>query len=168
MRQCGPKNYFWVASWRGSKENGFTQILFNLLKFLFMLFLDFLQVENLKFEFWPKVRLNGHRKKKYDAHLQIDQKDRFSNNKNLNFNFNRENGFIDPRSISQDINMVLKGFELSLIWGKRLFLRPPFSPHREIVFFFLFWPALSHFLPISLRKVSNHSGRHTASNKTCT
>ena len=29
MRQCGPKNYFWAASWRGGlKKNGFTQILF--------------------------------------------------------------------------------------------------------------------------------------------
>ena len=29
MRQCGPKNYFWAASWRGGlKKNGSTQILF--------------------------------------------------------------------------------------------------------------------------------------------
>ena len=39
-------------------------------------------------------------------------KDRFSNNKNLNFNFNSGNGFIDPRSTSQDIKLVLKGYKL--------------------------------------------------------
>ena len=59
---------------------------------------------------------------------KINQKDCFSNNKNLKCNFYSGNGFIDPRSISQDIKLVLKGFELIIIWGKPFFLRPPFSP----------------------------------------
>ena len=80
--------------------------------------------------------------------LKIDQKDCFSNNRNLNFNFDSENTcrFIDPRSIP--------GHKIGLerLWTvnnlrKTILLTTPFSPHPQIVVLFCFvLLALSHFL----------------------
>ena len=88
-----------------------------------------LRTRNLDFDL--RWGLHSHRKNNTMHPPKIVQKDRFSNNKNLNCNFNSGNGFIDPRSISQDIKLVLKGFELIIIWGKPFFLRSPFSPQSQ-------------------------------------
>ena len=108
----------------------------------------FFRLRTWNLDFALRWGLHSHRKKNMMHPPKIDQKDRFSNNKNLNFNFDSGNGLIDPRSISQDIKLVLKGFELIIIWGKPFFIRPPFRPHPEIVF----WPALSHFLTDFFKK----------------
>ena len=94
----------------------------------YVVFVIFLKLRTWNSDFDLRWGLHSHRKK-YTMHPpKIDQKDCFSNNKNLNCNFNSRNGFIDPRSISKDIKLGLKGFELITIWGKPFFLRPPFSP----------------------------------------
>ena len=52
------------------------------------------------------------------------------------------------QDLYQDIKLVLKGFELLIIWGKPFCLQPPLGPpHPEIVVLFCFvLRALSHFL----------------------
>ena len=109
----------------------------------------FFRLRTWNLDFDLRWGLHSHWKKNTMHPPKINQKDRFSNNKNLNCNFYSGNGFIDPRSISQDIKLVLKGFELIIIWGKPFFLSSPLAPHPEIVF----WPALSHFLSDLFKKV---------------
>ena len=92
----------------------------------------FFRLRTWNLDFDLRWGLNSHQKQNMMHPPKIDQKDCFSNNKNLNFNFNSGNGFIDPRSASQDIKLVLKGYKLIIIWGKPLFLRPnSSSPPRN-------------------------------------
>ena len=88
----------------------------------------FFRVRTWNLDFDLRWGLHRHQKKNTMHPPKIDQKDRFLNNRNLNCSFYNGNGFIDLRSIYQDIKLVLKGFELIIIWGKPFFLRPPFSP----------------------------------------
>ena len=97
--------------------------VFKLSEYVISMIFFRLRTWNLDFDL--RWGLHSHRKKNTMHLPKIDQKDRFSNNKNLNCNFYSGNGFIDQRSIYQDIKLVLKGFELIIIWGKPFFLRPP-------------------------------------------
>ena len=92
----------------------------------YVVFCIFLMFRTWNLDFDLRWGLHSHQKKNMMHSPKIDQKDRFSNNKSLNCNFNSGNGFIDPKSIFKDIKMVLKSFELITIWGKPFFLWPPF------------------------------------------
>ena len=58
---------------------------------------------------------------------KIAPKCRFPGDKNLMCNFNSGNGLSDPKSVSQDMKLILKVFEINKIWVKPFFFRPPSS-----------------------------------------
>ena len=87
-------------------------------------------------------------RKKIMHPLKIDQKRRFPSDNKLMCNSKRWNVLIDPKSVSPDIKLILKVFEINKIWVKPYFFRPHPARGIEIVF----WPALSHFLAKFLKK----------------
>ena len=82
----------------------------------------------------------------------------FPSDKNLMCNFNSGNGLIDPKSVFQDIKLILKVFKINKIWVKSFFSRPPSSSQPKNSFLACTVSFLGGF---SKRKVSNCSGRPT-------
>ena len=80
----------------------------------------------MNLEFPPKVGSIQQSKEKNVAPPKIDQKCHFPSDKNPMCNFNSGDGLIDPKSVSQNIKLILKAFEINKIWVKPFFLRPPF------------------------------------------
>ena len=62
---------------------------------------------------------------------EIDQKCCFPSDKKRTCSFNRGNGLINPKYVSQDIKLILKVFDINKIWAKSFFLRPPSSSQPE-------------------------------------
>ena len=64
-------------------------------------------------------------KEKNDVPPKIDQKYHFPSNRNPLCYFSSGKGLIDLKFVSLDIKLILKAFEISKIWVKPFFLRPP-------------------------------------------
>ena len=106
---------------------------------MFMFLLWFSALNNTKLTFFTRGGgLYGSQKKK-SCTLQ---KSRFPSDKNLMCNFNIGNGLTDPKSVFQDIKLILKVFKINKIWVKPFFSRPPHPVRSPKI---VFRPALSHF-----------------------
>ena len=101
-------------------------------------FVIFWRLKTWNLDFDIKWGLHSHRKKNKMHPLKSIKRIVFQTIiKDLNYNLNCGNGLICPRSISKDMKIVLKSFELITIWRKPFFLWPPFSP-----------PILKYFFPV--------------------
>ena len=78
---------------------------------------------------------------------KIAWKCRFPSDKNSIGIFDSGNGLIDPKSVSQDIKLILKVFEINTIWVKPFFFRPPSSSQPKNSFL-----ARTHFFADFLKK----------------
>ena len=72
-------------------------------------FCNFLQLNNFKSEFSPEVGVIRQSKEKTPAPPpKIDHKCRFPSDDNLMCNFKSGDGLTDPKSVCQDIKLILK------------------------------------------------------------
>ena len=120
--QCTFQLYTVLQYWRKCK--GYSLQIFRI-----CFFSDFLQLNNLKLEFSSETGLYGCRKKKSCTPI-IDQKCHFPSDKQLMCNFNSGNGLIDPKSVSKDIKLIFKVFEINTI-GVNHFSSDPSPPSLQ-------------------------------------
>ena len=85
----------------------------------------FFRLRTWNLDFDLRWGLHSHRKKDTMHPPKIDQKDCFSYNENLNCNFYSGNGFIDPRSIYQDLKLVIERLWTDYNLRKTIFLKTP-------------------------------------------
>ena len=115
--------------------------------------MSFFRLRTWNLDFDLRWGLHSHQKKNMmHSHIKNRSKGLFLQTTEIWISISIVRIHVDSltQDLYQDIKLVLKGFELLIIWGKPFCLQPPLAPppHPEIVvlFCFVFLLALSHFL----------------------